>query len=38
MSSHIHWERYPTLSGSSQAQTWLKIQRDLGLAQNTIDA
>ncbi len=38
MSSHIQWESYPTLSESSQAQTWLKIQRDLGLAQNTVDA
>lgn len=38
MSSHIHWERYPTLAGSPQAQTWLKIQSDLGLAQNTVDA
>ena len=36
--SDIHWERYPTLTHSPQAQTWLKIQRDLGLAQNTIDA
>lgn len=38
MSSHIQWERYPTLAGSNQARTWLKIQSDLGLAQNTIDA
>src|SRR5260370_30939818 len=38
MLSHIHWERYPALAGSSQAQTWLKIQRDVGLAQNTVDA
>ncbi len=38
MSSQIHWERYPTLAGSSQARTWLQIQRDLGLAQNTVDS
>jgi site-specific recombinase XerD len=36
--SDVHWERYPTLADSQQAQTWLKMQRDLGLAQNTIDA
>jgi integrase/recombinase XerD len=36
--SAIHWERYPTVASSPQARTWLKIQRDLGLAQNTIDA
>jgi hypothetical protein len=35
--SDIRWERYPTLVNSPQAQTWLKIQRDLGLAQNTVD-
>ena len=34
----IHWERYPTLAHSHQARTWLKIQSDLGLAQNTVDA
>jgi integrase/recombinase XerD len=38
MSSHIQWECYPTLVDSHQARTWLKIQSDLGLAQNTVDA
>lgn len=36
--SHIQWERYPTAAGSPEAQTWLQIQCDLGLAQNTIEA
>lgn len=36
--SHIQWERYPTAASSPKAQTWLQIQCDLGLAQNTIEA
>jgi integrase/recombinase XerD len=36
--SRIQWERYPTVACSPQARTWLRIQSDLGLAQNTVEA
>lgn len=36
--SEICWERYPHLSQSPQGRTWLTIQQNLGLAQNTIEA
>jgi len=36
--SHIQWERYPTAADSPEARTWLQIQCDLGLAQNTVEA
>ncbi len=36
--SHIQWERYPSVAGLLQARTWLQIQHDLGLAQNTVEA
>ena len=36
--SAIRWERYPRVNGSDSARTWLKIQADLGLAANTLEA
>jgi site-specific recombinase XerD len=32
------WERYPGVTASEHAKTWLKIQGDLGLAANTLEA
>jgi integrase/recombinase XerD len=34
----IRWERYPLLAQREHARTWLQIQRNLGLASNTIEA
>lgn len=34
----IQWDRYPHIAQSTPARTWLTIQMNLGLAQNTIDA
>jgi integrase/recombinase XerD len=36
--TEIPWERYPLLAQTPPAQTWLQIQRNLGLAPNTIAA
>ena len=36
--SEIHWGRYPSVAQDSRAKSWLTIQRNLGLASNTIDA
>jgi integrase/recombinase XerD len=36
--SEICWERYPHLAQSPYGRTWLTIQQNLGLAQNTIEA
>ncbi|GJD22955.1 integrase [Rivularia sp. IAM M-261] len=35
---NIRWERYPLLAESKQARRWLRIQSDLGLAPNTVEA
>lgn len=34
----IRWERYPLVAQREQSRTWLTIQRNLGLAPNTIEA
>jgi site-specific recombinase XerD len=34
----IRWERYPLLAKNSRSLVWLKIQVNLGLATNTIEA
>lgn len=34
----IRWERYPRVTASEHARTWLKIQGELGLAANTLEA
>jgi integrase/recombinase XerD len=34
----VRWERYPTVAASPLARAWLRIQADLGLARNTIEA
>ena len=34
----IRWERYPRVTASEHAKTWFKIQGDLGLAANTLEA
>ncbi len=36
--SEICWGRYPNLAQYSHGRTWLTIQQNLGLAQNTIEA
>jgi site-specific recombinase XerD len=36
--SEIDWSRYPLLAESKLGRQWLQIQRDLGLAQNTVEA
>ena len=36
--SQVQWERYPQAAHFSLAHSWLCIQSNLGLAQNTIDA
>lgn len=36
--SPIQWERYPTVATSPRTRSWLQIQSDLGLAQNTVEA
>ncbi len=36
--SDIRWDRYPYVEQSTHGRTWLTIQMNLGLAQNTIDA
>jgi integrase/recombinase XerD len=36
--SHVQWERYPQVAHLSLANSWLRMQANLGLAQNTIDA
>jgi site-specific recombinase XerD len=36
--SEIDWSRYPLISENKLARRWLQIQRDLGLAQNTVEA
>jgi integrase/recombinase XerD len=34
----VDWNRYPRITDRKQAQHWLQIQENLGLAHNTIDA
>ncbi|CAA9457642.1 MAG: Phage integrase family protein [uncultured Rubrobacteraceae bacterium] len=34
----INWERVPSVAQTPHARSWLRIQSDMGLAQNTIDA
>jgi site-specific recombinase XerD len=34
----VRWERYPAVAGYPLARAWLRIQADLGLARNTIEA
>jgi len=36
--SHVQWERYPQAAHLSLANSWLRMQANLGLAQNTIAA
>src|SRR6267143_292021 len=36
--SEIDWSRYPLIAESKLGRQWLQIQRDLGLAQNTVEA
>src|SRR5947208_14467988 len=36
--SEIDWSRSPLVAESNLARRWLRIQRDLGLAQNTVEA
>lgn len=36
--SEVHWERHPLIARSERARSWLRIQADLGRAQNTVDA
>jgi integrase/recombinase XerD len=36
--SQVQWERYPQIAQLSLATSWLGMQANLGLAQNTIDA
>jgi site-specific recombinase XerD len=36
--SEIDWSRYPLVAESELGRRWLQIQRDLGLAQNTVEA
>jgi site-specific recombinase XerD len=34
----IYWERYPFVTQTPQARSWLQIQGNLGLASNTVEA
>ena len=34
----VRWERYPIVSTTPLAKTWLQIQADLRLAGNTVEA
>jgi|SRR5215472_478137 len=34
----VRWERYPKVSGNTQARDWLEFQAARGLAANTLDA
>ena len=36
--SEIDWSRYPLVAGNRLGRRWLQVQRDLGLAQNTVEA
>jgi integrase/recombinase XerD len=36
--SEIDWRRYPLASAGDLSRRWLQIQRDLGLAHNTVEA
>src|SRR5260370_2530637 len=36
--THVRWECYPLVAQSPYARSWLSMQGNLGLAQNTIDA
>lgn len=36
--AEIRWGRYPLVARSARARSWLQIQADLGLAQNTVEA
>jgi site-specific recombinase XerD len=36
--SEIKWSRYPSVAENDLGRRWLQIQRDLGLAQNTVEA
>jgi hypothetical protein len=36
--AEIRWERYPRVAASAHPRTWLKIQGDVGLTANTLDA
>ena len=36
--TQVRWERYPLVAQSPHARSWLSMQGNLGLAQNTVDA
>ncbi len=36
--SEIEWSRYPLVAENDLGRRWLQIQRDLSLAQNTVEA
>ena len=36
--SDVHWERFPVLSQTQHARSWLQIQANLGRAPNTVEA
>ena len=36
--TQVRWERYPLVAQSAYARSWLSMQGNLGLAQNTVDA
>ena len=36
--AEIRWDRYPQAAALDTARAWLVLQRNLGLAPNTIDA
>ena len=36
--TQVRWERYPLVAQSPYARSWLSMQGNLGLAQNTVDA
>ena len=36
--TQVRWERYPLVAQSPHARSWLSMQGNLGLAQNTIEA
>ena len=36
--TQVRWERYPLVAQSPYARSWLSMQGNLGLAQNTVEA
>lgn len=36
--AEVRWERYPEVAGNESTRAWLRIEGNLGLAQNTIEA